>query len=52
MRKEANNHQIEMEEMVTKLTASEGLDSSNIRDGKRNGAKSYKDNGNLPWRGS
>ena len=31
MRKEANNHQTQMEELVTKLTESEGLDSSNIQ---------------------
>ena len=32
MRKEANNHQTVMEEIVTKLTKSEGLDSSNIEE--------------------
>jgi hypothetical protein len=32
MRQEANNHQTQMEEMVTQLTKSEGLGSSNIEE--------------------
>jgi rubrerythrin len=32
MRKEANNHQMQLEQLAQKLSESEGLDSSNIQD--------------------
>jgi hypothetical protein len=32
MRKQANNHQTELEELIQKLSGSEGLDSANIQD--------------------
>jgi hypothetical protein len=48
MRKEANNHQTQMEDLVRKLSQSDGLDSAKIQEmTQETEQKGIKDNGNL-----
>lgn len=49
MRKEAGNHQIQLEELVQKLSQSEELDSKYSRSSKRDYTKSFRDNENISW---
>ena len=49
MRKEASNHQTQLEELVEKLSQSEDLDSKYSRSSKRDYTKSFRDNENISW---
>ena len=51
MRKEASNHQMELEQLVQKLSESEGLNTSNIQDtAKETEQKASENDENIPWR--
>lgn len=51
MRKEASNRQMELEQLVQKLSESEGMNASNIQDtAKETEQKASENDENIPWR--
>ncbi len=50
---QANNHETQMEDLVGKLSHSDGLDPTNIREmAQETEQRTSKNNGNLSWRRS
>ena len=51
MRKEASNRQMELEQLVQRLSESEGMNASNIQDtAKETEQKASENDENIPWR--